>query len=233
MDFIKFGYDKEQKRAICLNKISQLIQYVEKYVPVNMDYSGLLELSCTGSNMFRGYLHPSPVFDLIVGNTKRGRKCKGNVSVEKISHRYWLNDKYQLTYIETMNACNVIYCESLIYEQNARIGITTDGEGNITGISEEKYERNRITSFAYLSYCKTANGNVLCHLHWEEYKYDENGLCFCEFVSNYNPDYEPFTFSQYLFTVQNGLIISYTNQKSTQYSVAHKKRDATGEIYFI
>ena len=233
MDFVKLNCDKEQKRINCFEKTNQLINSAENYIPVVADCSGLIELTCAGSNMFRGCFHPSPVFDLIVGNAKRGRKSKGNIRFDKISHRYFLNEDYQLAYIETMHEGNVVHGESLIYEQNKRIGITTGGGGDILGICEEKFENNQIISFAYLSYHEIAKGNVLCHLHWEEYKYDENGLCTCEFVSNYSPEYKPFTFSQYQFSVQNGMIISYTNSKGTQYSASHKKRDATGEIYFI
>lgn len=232
MDNIAFNYEKEKKRNLCLEKINQLIAYAKNYVPVNVDRSRECKYVCVGSSIFRGCFHPSPVYDLIVGNTKRGRKCNGNIHSDRITHRYLFNEENQLDCIESIYMGRVSYVEFLTYEQDARIGITTVDGTKVRGICEEKFECGRIVSFAYLSYFEMDGSKVLCHLHWEEYKYDENGLCFCDFVTNLNPDYQPFTFSQFQFTVKDGMITSYTRGGGIQYSTAHKKRDASGKIYF-
>ena len=83
-----------------------------------------------------------------------------------------------------------------------------------------------------MSYYEIDGDRLLCNLHWEEYAYDENGLCFCDFVTNYNPSCDPFTFSQYTFAVQDGLLKSYTNRAGRQYNIT-KKRDAQGKGFYF
>ena len=61
-----------------MDKVSQLIAYIQDHRYVD---AAQLKCSyvCVNSNMFRGYLHPSPVIDLIVGNIRRGRMLKGDI----------------------------------------------------------------------------------------------------------------------------------------------------------
>ena len=135
------------------------------------------------------------------------------------------NDR--LIRIENIHQGKVTYIEDLSYADNSRIGITSFN-GKVYNICEEIFENGHIISAAIMSYYEVNSERRLCNLHWEEYAYDEKGLCFCNFVTNFNPDYLPFAFSQYTFTVQDGLLKSYKNREDYQYNIT-KKRDAQGK----
>lgn len=229
MDMRNRSYNKEEKRQLCKNKISQLIAYINGYRQV--EYAQLkCSYVCINSNMFRGYLHPSPVVDLIVGNISRGRLQKGDVYSEKLSYRYLFDDIDRLVRIENIHKGKVAYVEDLFYTSNSRIGITSNN-GKVHSICEEIFESGHIVSVAIMLYYEMDGGHI-CHLNWEEYAYDENGLHFCDFVANFTPGSNPFTFSQYAFCVQDGLLKSYTNRAGNQYIIT-KKRDAQGKGFYF
>lgn len=223
-------YDTLEKEQSCINKISQLIEYKKIYQYIDTEQ---LKCSyvCVNSNMFRGCLHPSPVADLIVGKIRRGRKIKGDVWPEKLSHRYLFDVNDRLGRIENVYQGKVTYTEDLFYTNNARIGITTYNS-NIYNICEELFENGRIISVAILSYYEADRDKILLNLHWEEYSYDEKGLCFCDFVTSFNPDYPLLGYSQYTFFVEDGLLKSYKNRAGRQYNIT-KKRDAKGKGFYF
>lgn len=223
-------YDKTKKRQSCINKSSQLIAYIKGCRPVD---AAQLKCSyvCVNSNMFRGYFHPSPVVDLIVGNIRRGSIRKGDVCPEKLSHRYLFDANNRLTRIESIHQGKVTYLEDLAYTSNSRIGITSFN-GKVHSICEEIFENGHIVSVAIMSRYDIGSDKSLYRLHWEEYIYDEDGLRFCDFVTNFNPDAGSFSFSQYTFDVQGGLLKSYTNRAGYQYNIT-KKRDAQGKGFYF
>ena len=223
-------YDKHEKRQLCMNKVSQLIAYINghKYVDISQLKCSYV---CVNSNMFRGCLHPSPVADLIVGNLRRGKLLKGDVRSEKLSHRYLFDANERLMRIETIHQGKVTYLEDLSYTSNSRIGITSFN-GKVYNVCEEIFENGHTVSAAIMSYHQIDGDRLLCNLHWEEYAYDEKGLRFCDFITNFNPDCIPFAFSQYTFVVQDGLLKSYTNRADHQYIIT-QKRDAQGKGFFF
>lgn len=223
-------YDKHEKRQLCMNKISQLITYIKDYQAVDAAH---LKCSyvCVNSNMFRGCFHPSPVADLIVGKLRRGSIRKGDVSSEKLSHRYLFDANDRLMRIENIYQGKATYIEDLAYASNSRIGITSFN-GKIYNICEEIFENGHIISVAIMSYYELESDRCLYNLHWEEYAYDEKGLCFCDFVTNFNPDGLPFVCSQYTFTVQDGVLKSYTNRAGDQFIIT-QKRDAQGKGFYF
>lgn len=225
------NYDKEQKRLLCIEKVEQLKVYIKNYTQADNTAQLKCSYVCVNSTMFRGCLHPSPVIDLIVGNIKRGRKLKGDIFNDKLSFRYLFDENDRLMRIENIYLGKKTYVEDLIYTENTRIGITTF-DGRIHSICEEIFKDGRIVSVAIMLCSDVGREEPACNLHWEKYAYDEKGLYFCDFVTNYNHGYVPFSYSQYIFNVQDGLFKSYTNGGGRQYNVT-KKRDAQGKGYYF
>ena len=230
MDTYNNHYDPQEKRQSCTSKVFQLIAYKKDHRLVET-----AQLSCSfvsvNSNMFRGCLHPSPVADLIVGGLRRGSKLKGDNGHETLSHRYLFDANDRLLRIENVHQGKVTYVEDLFYTANSRIGITTY-EGKVWNICEEIFEDNHIVSVANMSYYEINDANPLCNLHWEEYKYDEKGLCFCDYVTNFNPDVGLVSRWQYAFVVENGVLKSYATSSGRRYAVT-KKRDAQGKGFYF
>ena len=223
-------YDKQEKRQLCLNKLSQLKAYIKDYKYVDIEQLKCMFV-CVNSNMFRGCLHPSPVADLIVGNISRGRKLKGDICSEKLSHRYLFDATDRLVRIETVHQGKVTYIEDLFYTGNSRVGITSYN-GKVYNVCEEVFENNHIVSAAILSCYELDRDKILLNLHWEEYGYDEKGLFFCDFVTNFNPDCALLNCAQYAFVIEDGLLKSYTNRAGRQYNIT-KKRNAQGKGFYF
>lgn len=222
----------EKKRILCEDKIAELIRHIQKY-PLLQEESPLTCIGvCTNSNLFRGVYHPSPMHDLIVGGTKRGRFIQQDAMSDNVSHRYFLNQQKQLVRIEKYNHQKNSYIEHLFYDKNVRIGITADQENRIYGISEEIFENKQILSFAYLSYFEIDQNDFLGHLQWEEFKYNENGIFSCDFIPDFIPGTRLFAFSNYHVESQNGLIKNYISENGTVYPVK-KKRDSFGRGHYL
>lgn len=223
--------DKEKKRLECTNKIDQLIQYANEYTEYSQPALLQCVYVCTNSDLFRGYYHPSPVYDLIVGNTKRGSRRNGNIQNANISHRYLFNSSGSLVCIENMHNGEVACTEFLNYKQNTRIGITIE-KNQVRGIAEEQFNNGELVSFSRLI-CHSVDGQyVPFSLHWEKFFYQGEHLSECELVSNFNPHYSPFTFERYQFESQNGLLTAYTNSRGYQFRIS-QKREACGKGYFF
>lgn len=95
-----------------------------------------------GSDLHRGVYCPSPVFDLVVGNTHRGRVLKRPTSCSKITHRYYFDSENQLAYVEHAGAT-----EYLFRTGNVRYGYTPDPRGVSAVITKEVYEADRIKEY--------------------------------------------------------------------------------------
>ena len=165
------------------------------------------EAYCCGATLHRGYYHPSPVYDLIVGNTKRGRLSAK--STRPYSHRYCFDRNDKLVRIEYLHDGRVSHIEYLDYCEQFVRGITVDCNGFLSAVTEEQYSHNRIVSFS-ISQCYHVNGAYTCFdYHKEEYCYDEYGLSKCQFV-NLTPGSGYMVDEVYSFDRENGFLVSFS-----------------------
>ena len=56
--------------------------------------------------------------------------------------------------------------------------------------------------------------------------------CFCDYVTNFNPDVGLVSRWQYAFVVENGVLKSYATSSGRRYAVT-KKRDAQGKGFYF
>lgn len=166
----------------------------------------------------RGYYCPSPIFDIVVGNCKRGKLLKRLTSGSKPTFAYCF-DKYGQLII--VNDLSLNTTELLFYKENTVTGIelSSDLQGFIS-ISECKYDdKGNILKYNRLN-------NQTDEFKTEIYTYCPDGLYQAEeylFFSN-SVDYAKYTFQH----DKDGYLKEYVVQpamfEDTLYKVTIKRK---------
>ena len=163
---------------------------------------------CKGSTLHRVYYHPSPIYDLIVGNAKRGRLCAKATSPTQISHRFIFDCANRLVRVENFNRGQISYIEFLQHSDGKVMGLTLDCNGFLAAVSEEVYSNYQIASFSIANCFYDGDKYVCFNYHAEYYRYDAMGLLWCNFV-NLSPQSGYLINKNYTFERENGLLVAY------------------------
>ena len=197
-----------------------------------IDQANRIEISrdeqCCGATLHRGYYHPSPVYDLIVGNTKRGRlSSKSN---HPLSHRFYFDCEDRLVRIEYLHAEQISHIEYLNYCGQSVKGITVDRNGFLSAVTEERYPHNRISFFSIVRCYHVAGGDQCLDYHEEEYHYDNLGLSKCHFV-NFTPKSGYLVDRTYTFDRDNGFLVAFSPEpadmppeQQSKYTIKKKRK---------
>ena len=162
---------------------------------------------CCGSTLHRGCYQPSPVYDLIVGNAKRGKLCRS--TNPRVTHHFLFDDHQRLVLVETFHRGRISSTEYLFYENQTVIGITIDCNGFLASVSEERYEHGKISYYA-IARCYYLESEYKCFdYHQEEFVYDELGLSKCRFI-NFTPQSVYLIDEVYDFQRENGYLVAYS-----------------------
>lgn len=188
------------------------------------------EKYCVGSTLHRGYYNPSPVYDLIVGNNKRGKLRVRAGRPKNPSHRFSFDQFNRLVCIDSYYQERVAGTEYLCYEENRILGFTVDREGVLSAVSEEVYENSRIVSFALLN-CYFDNSQYICfRFHIEQYYYDAEGLQKTHFIL-LSPQSGQLIDENYQFYRKNGFLTGYSpigiepnSNRQTLYEITKKRK---------
>ena len=130
-----------------------------------------------GSTLHRGFYCPSPVYDILVGNVKRGKIQKRVFPGIKPSHEYGFDHMGRLVWCKTYGNKKLAYTEYLIYQDNRIWGIMIAPGGEVRSITEEVYENGRIVSYLYGLFSFPADPVKCYELTSEYYFYDDQGIC--------------------------------------------------------
>ena len=171
------------------------------------------------SDLHRGYYCPSPVYDLIVGNTHRGKLLNRITSRSKPSHAYGFDDNKQLLWCDFINNGNVSMSEYLVYRDHVIYGITFDSTGHIRLVTEEVYQNSTFIQYTRCL-CPTLNGTPQCvELLREEYTYDEAGIRSSTWYKYIHASDLPTVFksTEFSFQREDGYIVSYRSGSTTYY----------------
>lgn len=194
----------------------------------------------SGSTLHRGYYCPSPTYDIIVGNTKRGKLLKRLTVVSKPSHEYGFDANGKLLYCKWLRKGKPIYTEYLVYEDQCIFGITVSQDGNLAVLTEEILHNGTLTDYSYGLFLPK-DGSFFCvEISQEHYTYDAEGLFTCdmhrfmqtpfvhpgiaEHVLAVIPKAVYQHIGKYQFRRENGHLISYTNQQGHEYQVFMKRK---------
>lgn len=122
----------------------------------------------------RGFYCPNPVYELIIGNSRRGKILKRPSATSKPVYEYGFDACDQLLWAHNREQNNTEY---LIYEGNTVCGITVDKNGTPSTFTEETYENGRITVF-YIAHFYPFSSDFSCMMLKADYfEYDALGLC--------------------------------------------------------
>lgn len=180
----------------------------------------------SGSDLHRGFYCPSPVFDLIVGNTHRGRILKRVTKRSKPSHGYSFDSDGTLLKCEYYFNGSTAMTEYLNRENNSVFGITVDQSNRLESVTEEVYDQGRIRRYLFGLFVPVGGSEQCCDVTCEEYRYDDTGLCGCvvhHFLQPLSPipDFLKGPFDElvqhpfykrreYLFQCSDGCLCSYS-----------------------
>lgn len=198
----------------CLQKGTTLLEYgMDKlgYLPPFNPYNATCsrEEYCTNSSLHRGIYHPSPIIDLLIGNTKRGSLKKQFPHNHQFTHRYMYNDGI-LMCIETYFQSKVAYTEYLYYDQKQRYGVTIDNEMRLAAVTEEIFDADHIVAFSLMN-CVLLGGKYKCiDLRSENYYYDSEGLVECD-MQKLSPMGMTVINEHYIWEREAGYLTAYTN----------------------
>lgn len=203
---------KKKMVSVCNFKADQLIQKGIQFVSnatflMAAEKAALEKEFCINSTIHRGYYNPSPVYDIIVGNTKRGR-ISANPHAANITHCYYYNQAHELIRVDCFFQNKISYTELFFREDNTIYGFTVDCNNRLSAVSKEIYDDGRIISFA-LAHCIYIGSECRCFDYLEEnYQYDSEGLHICHFM-NLVPRSECLIYKVYEFERMDGFLVSY------------------------
>lgn len=193
----------------------------------------------SGSTLHRGFYCPSPTYDIIVGNTKRGKLSKRLPVISRHSHEYGFDANGKLLYCKWLFKGQLAYIEYLVYGDNTVHGITVDKDGRISTIAEETYTQEKLRQFLRCLCSPTIDGFCCLEIDCESYEYDSEGLCSCtmhhlitppqdtpESLKDLMPQmpYPIYRRDQYLFERKGGFLTGYTNAKGVFYPVRFRRK---------
>lgn len=227
-----------EKKQVAINesiiKAIDLISYGKKKMnDLNLSSGAITDNcrqeNCIGSNIHRGFYHPSPVYDIIMGNSKRG-KLSSSLDNSGLSCCYSFDHFGKLKYAQDIFLGSISRTEYLFYEENRCMGVTVDCYGHLCAVSEEIYDCDILRSFS-LANCHFLNNDYSCFLiRCEHYDYDPLGLSACKFRV-LSPGSGHLIDKYYSFERNNGFLVSYTdvstggvNSKSPIYPIRKKRR---------
>lgn len=217
----------------CIHKVRAMLQYGQAQLgklSIPAVQSELLACTkfCIYSTLHRGYYHPSPVYDLIVGNTKRGR-LQSNMT-DYVSHQYFYNASGRLERIESFSCGRTAFIELLQYQDGIILGTTLDSNGRLAAVCEEVYEDDRITTLYLVNCFFDGNQYVAYDYRREKYIYDDIGISACDFVS-FSPQSKNIIHKTYEFQREDGYLVSFsemlqnrTDVKVTKYQITKKRK---------
>ncbi len=204
---------QEELKLECI----RFTKIAKKYLPIFKDlYYELIskvvrkELSSGGELCPRGYYCPSPILDIIIGNTGgRGRLLKRTTSRSKPTFEYCFDNSDKMILI------NYLYsncAEILEYKEDSAIGVSfSNSENKLTQIMECKYDENsRIVSLMIAR--SSFNDCNINEIEKEIYTYDENGLEVAEVFNYFNGilNYDKFRFMH----DEEGYLTEYKSETS-------------------
>lgn len=247
---LKELHNSEEYRQLCAqqlaacNRLTEVAHRLLENIDAIKDRSESRTIHreyASGSSLHRGFYCPSPVFDVVVGNTRRGKILKRITSRSNPSHEYGFDENGRLLWCRNLHKGMPGQAEYLVYEGNTVYGIALAPDGSLRSISEETYENGRIKAYLFASLLSFGGEFSCSNLDCELYGYDSEGLLTYEMVNTLIPprqDTVPESMrsffgnlipgplcrrSKYRFRRENGYLVSYTDGEYEYQALAQRK----------
>ena len=106
----------------------------------------------TGGTIHRGVYCPSPIYDIIIGRTHRGKILQRPTKRSNITHQYYFDKDDKLCYTKRIYEGSHTGTEFLIPKEGRIYGITLELNGNLVAVCEEYHHEAKLKSYCYAEY---------------------------------------------------------------------------------
>ena len=163
----------QDPKKVCIDKATKLLDCGKKILErldasADSEIAAAVQKKCIGANLHRGFFHPSPIYDLVIGNVKRGRLVDISAANGELTHLYFYNQQGALIRVESWFRNRLAYTEHLIYEPDRILGVTCNHLGILAAVSEEMYVQGILRSFSLANFHHLDNLYSCFELRMEE-----------------------------------------------------------------
>lgn len=169
-------YHRSKEKAQKLLQIGESFICNEGVLSYRSIVRGKEELGTQSRYLHRGVYCPSPVLDILLVNSKRGKVLVRPTNRSRITNRYVYDTSNRLIFVDNYIDDKMVSSEYLIYRDNVHYGITVGMNGKLVCISEEQYSNGHIESYVYALYSGEEHQMRCYQMDCEKYYYDECGL---------------------------------------------------------
>lgn len=153
-----------------------------------LEYQGRIpakeEFAVNSRYMHRGYYCPSPIFEQVVTNARRGKLLKRPTKRSNITNRYCFGEDHKLYFVEYLLNQTVQSREYIMQMDNVRYGFVFNAKDVLGGISVETYCQNKLQSYMWVM-CHNASSTgqnwQTNYVRYETYEYDGQELICANF----------------------------------------------------
>lgn len=218
-----------------LTSIAQLFLSENREHLTNLEQRAIRREYASGSDLHRGFYCPCPVYELIVGNTHRGKLLKRRTSRSKPSHEYGFDADGHLLWAKQLHEKIPVYTEFLQCREDRRYGFTLDASMELSTVTEEMFQEGYLIRYTNCLFARIGDSLRCVELNSYGYIYDDQELCQYDWVCFMPPpDTQASSLpgipevltsfsaippmlrrSQYHFNRENGFIVSYSTNGQT------------------
>ena len=149
----------------------------------NLEYHSRIpareELAVNSRYLHRGFYCPSPIFDQITTNAKRGKLLKHPTKRSKITNRYCFDENGKLYLVEYISNHQLQYREYILQIGDVRYGFVFNIDGVLGGISAEIFYNHTLQSYMWATcYNSSSTGEdwQTKYVRYETHKYENRKL---------------------------------------------------------
>lgn len=219
----------ENYRILCealYNEADEIRQFGLSHL--NAETSGQVVRTEVGSksDLHRGFYCPSPVYDIFVGNAKRGKLLKRLTTRSNQYYIYGFDMADRLVRAERYVEGTLAGVEHIYYSGPNVYGIELHQWGVLRRMSKETYCEGKLISYCTVLFLHTSEKCDIVDMTKEQYVYDDNGLAECCFI-RFIPCTESCRQTLYQFQRKDGLLHTYTASDVIGVNV-YEKLNTTG-----
>lgn len=172
----KLFYAEHKVKAIRLLDIAECFLRDDGVRTQRSISRGKDQLGAMSRNLHRGVYCPSPVLDILITNSKRGKILVRPSEKSRITNRYIYDTAGKLIIADNYTDNKMISSEYLLYQDCFVYGITIGMSGRLVCVSEEQYQDRRLVSYICAYYSEEGNKAACYQMDCELFRYDDLGL---------------------------------------------------------
>ncbi len=167
-----------------------------------------VEKSRGGEGIHRGYYCPSLIYDIVVGNCKRGNLCRENNPNARYTH-YFDDDNNHIATVWHNEDGAPIITEYILHRGNNSVGFSFDNDGRLQTMAECEYdERGRILAYVLVEFHHFRD--EVTEYYEERYRYSEESVVVETASLFVGVSPALLNLNRYVFQTEAGFLKNYT-----------------------